>query len=532
MVTLLDPLRRLLARGFVGRQDLLDELESFIRAENPQRPDVFLIEGIGGSGKSTVLARTVLDLPTRDDLAVYLSFDRGWLIDGGSWAVFDEIVRQVGVGLPARRQAALELRQRAQQQSQRAGGYAEIASRSLQRRDPVGVDLLEELAKLTADHSRLMVVLDTLEELARRDVSYGEELFSFMSALTRSVRQVRVVAAGRSAPAVTSASTRLWQLTGLADHDALDLLRDLTTGVRVSEALLREIVRLLGGNPLSLHLAADVLNRTGKDPTQFIAVVEGNVQGQLYSRLLEHIRDLQVRAIANPGLVVRRLTPDIIRQVLAEPCGIAPLTEAEAAHIFLALRAEATLCEPSPDGDGALVQRQDVRTLMLPAIEQDRPGMTRAIHEAAVRYYETGAPSFIARREELYHRLMLKQDRAQLDQRWLPTVAADLTTVVDELPPRSQLYIATKVGGLRLDPAARAEADDDEWRHAVRPAVTLRMERGQLTEALELVQERRGSDGHPLLPDLEVEALERLGKVQEALHLARKERQRASELVP
>ena len=209
MVTLLDPLRRLLARGFVGPQDLLDELESFIRAENPQRPDVFLIEGIGGSGKSTVLARTVLDLPTRDDLAVYLSFDRGWLIDGGSWAVFDEIVRQVGVGLPARRQAALELRQRAQQQSQRAGGYAEIASRSLQRRDPVGVDLLEELAKLTADHSRLMVVLDTLEELARRDVSYGEELFSFMSALTRSVRQVRVVAAGRSAPAVTSASTRL-----------------------------------------------------------------------------------------------------------------------------------------------------------------------------------------------------------------------------------------------------------------------------------------------------------------------------------
>ena len=97
---------------------------------------------------------------------------------------------------------------------------------------------------------------------------------------------------------------------------------------------MREIVRLLGGNPLSLHLAADVLNRTGEDPTRLIAVAEGNIQGQLYSRLLEHIRDPLVRAVAHPGLVVRRLTPEIIREVLAEPCGIAPLDEAEAARIF------------------------------------------------------------------------------------------------------------------------------------------------------------------------------------------------------
>ena len=173
---------------------------------------------------------------------------------------------------------------------------------------------------------------------------------------------------------------------------------------------------------------------------------------------------------------------------------------------------------------------------MLPSIQQDSPGTTRAIHEAAVRYYEAAhrrtrprpGPDTVARREELYHRLMLTQERHDAGPRWLPAVAADLAAVMDELPPRSQLYLTTRVRGLRLEPAARAEADDDEWQHAVRPAAMLRMERGQVSEALELVRERRGVTGRPLLPDLEIEALERLGHVQEALSLARRERRRAA----
>jgi len=535
-ITLVGPLQRLVARGFFGRQDLLTELESFVRSESSQ-PDAFLIEGLGGSGKSTALAQFILHLPALLDFAVYISFDRGWLIDGGPWTIFDEIVRQVGVQDADSRPRADGLRLQAQKLAGRASGYSDSASRGSQRRDPIGPALLHNLAELIAARNRLVVVLDTLEELRRRDESLAYDIFGFLTELSSSVAQVRVIAAGRSLPNAALTSRRRWPLTGLNDSDALQLLQALTVGTRTSDELLQETVQLVHGNPLSLHLAADVLRRTGEDPTQLIAVAEGNVQGQLYSRLLEHIRDPQVRAVAHPGLVVRRLTPAIIREVLAEPCGIAPLNESEAARIFRALRDEATLCEPSPDGDGALVHRQDVRALMLPSIQQDRPGTTRTIHEAAVRYYEAEpdtppprrGPALVARREELYHRLMLKQDRPTLDQRWDPATAADLATVIDEFPPRSQLYLTTKRRGLRLDPATRAEADDDEWQDAVRPAAMLRIERGQVAEALELVQERRGSDGRPLLPDLEIEALERLDRVQEALSLARKERQRASQ---
>src|SRR5262249_54021542 len=162
------------------------------------------------------------------------------------------------------------------------------------------------------------------------------------------------------------------------------------------------------------------------------------------ARLLDHIKDPRVRAVAHPGLVVRRITPDVIRDVLAGPCGIAPMTQLDAAEVFDALRREATLCEPSPDGDGALVHRADVRALMLPGIQRDAPATTRHIHEAAVAYYAAEAylaalpaSDHVARREELYHRLMLGQGSADLDRRWDPRAGQELAVAVDELPLRS-----------------------------------------------------------------------------------------------
>jgi hypothetical protein len=57
-----EPLDRLTADGFFGREELLSECRAFV-ADPPPWPDSgFLIEGIGGSGKSTVLARLTADL--------------------------------------------------------------------------------------------------------------------------------------------------------------------------------------------------------------------------------------------------------------------------------------------------------------------------------------------------------------------------------------------------------------------------------------------------------------------------------------
>jgi hypothetical protein len=531
-LNLLAPLQRLLARGFVGREDVLAELDAHVDAAFPQAP--FVIEGVGGTGKSTVLARLIETVTARGQLVCYASFDRSWLVQGGAWSLIDEIVRQTGMQLPATfpglQDQVTELRRQVQRFAQRVG-YSDVASRMTQQVEPVPRVLLEDLGRLVSQR-RFVLVLDTLEELARRDASLAQACSLFLQQLATALPGLRVVAAGRARPRFGFVAGQVWQLTGLSEQDGVRLLRRLTGIVRDDELLLR-IVRMTRGNPLSLHLAADVLRRTGTDPTRLIAIGEGDIQGQLYSRLLEHIKDKRAQAVAHPGLVVRRITPEVIREVLAEPCGIAPLSEQDAAAIFWALQSEATLCEPSMDGDGALVHRPDVRALMLPAITRARPGVARAIHEAAVRYYEQLAPQHrttdrVARREELYHRLMLKQSRPELDPRWMPSVADELAAVMDELPAESQLYLTGQVKGLRLDPEVRAEADDGQWRHSVRPAVESLLERGQVADALQLLQERRGHDGRVLLPDLEIETLERLGRVQEALDLAETEQQRAS----
>jgi hypothetical protein len=533
-LNLLAPLRRLFARGFVGREDVLADLAAHVDAPLPRAP--FVIEGVGGSGKSTVLARLIETVNARGELVCYASFDRSWLVQGGAWSLIDEIVRQTGMQLsgadPGVQKQVTQLRRQVQRFAQRVG-YSDVASRVTQQVESVPQVLLEDLGRLVTPR-RLVLVLDTLEELARRDVSLAQACSTFLEQLGTVLPGLRVVAAGRARPRFGFATGQVWQLAGLSEQDSVRLLRQLT-GMVGDEELLLGIVRLTRGNPLSLHLAGDVLRRTGTDPTRLIAIGEGDIQGQLYSRLLEHIKDRRAQAVAHPGLVVRRITPDVIREVLSEPCGIAPLSEHDAAALFWALQSEATLCEPSIDGDGALVHRSDVRALMLPAITRARPAVARAIHEAAVRYYERLAPqpqttNRVARREELYHRLMLKQPRPVLDRRWLPSVADELAAVVDELPAESQLYLTGQVKGLRLDPEVRAEADDGQWRHSVRPAVESLLERGQSEEALQLLQERRGHDGRVLLPGLEIEALERLGRVSDALDLAETEQQRASGL--
>ncbi|HEX8934820.1 MAG TPA: hypothetical protein VF788_11645 [Pseudonocardiaceae bacterium] len=53
---------------------------------------------------------------------------------------------------------------------------------------------------------------------------------------------------------------------------------------------------------------------------------------------------------------------------------------------------------------------------------------------------------------------MLKQPEAELDWRWLPSIADEFATVIDELPAGSRLYLTGQVKGLRLDPKVRAEA--------------------------------------------------------------------------
>jgi repressor LexA len=277
-LALTQPLRRLLVQGFFGRQDLLRECRSFVTSEMGMPPATFLIEGGSGTGKSTVLAKLILDLPGSDDLAAYVNLDRGWLLAGGGRAIFGEIVRQVGLQIPNLAADATHLRRQLQRQTRRPEEHPGTTSRRPDSSEAIDREMIESLTELTHGHRRLIVTLDTTEELARRDHVIVSEIAGLLTNLSGLMPQVRIIAAGRTLPELFSGHS--WRLAGLDKEDALALLRALTSGRVPSEDAMNEIVSRTGGNPLSLRLAADMINRAEGDPGDAIAVAVGNVQGQ------------------------------------------------------------------------------------------------------------------------------------------------------------------------------------------------------------------------------------------------------------
>lgn len=95
------------------------------------------------------------------------------------------------------------------------------------------------------------------------------------------------------------------------------------------EALARNAVRQLGGNPLTLKLAAELIKKDARALVDvrtkrlfILRVRDEAIQGQLYRRILGRIHDDSVRKLAHPGLVLRRITAPIIKEVLAQPCEV------------------------------------------------------------------------------------------------------------------------------------------------------------------------------------------------------------------
>jgi hypothetical protein len=194
----------------------------------------------------------------------------------------------------------------------------------------------------------------------------------------------------------------------------------------------------------------------------------------LYERVLRHIPDPEVRWLVRYACVVRRVTAEVIRYVLAGLLGMAsrgdtrpeelskeelPACSPEvwlvpansggtdvhddthAQELFDAFSQEVWLV--SRDTDGSLTFRPDIRRVLLP-IFRDQPAV-KVIHSAAVAYYQTRT-DITSRAEELYHRLYLRDSPESLDQRWQPGVEPYLATALDEeLPVESQVYLASRL---------------------------------------------------------------------------------------
>ena len=106
-------------------------------------------------------------------------------------------------------------------------------------------------------------------------------------------------------------------------------------------------------------------------------------------------------------------------EVLRETCKI-DVSSIEEAEELLAKLEKASLV--FREGN-ALRHRSDVRKVMLPNLDKDKPGLVHRINEKAVEFYQQ-EDGVRERTEEIYHRLRLGQGADIIDRRWMTSIEA------------------------------------------------------------------------------------------------------------
>lgn len=526
LVRLLDPLKRITST-FAGRESELEqlrqyvgvlELETFLakaaRALETlfqiERKKPLLIHGVGGVGKSSLLAKFILDharagLDQRFPFA-YIDFDRPVVSGDEPVTILIEAIRQIALQHDESYDAAQELRERWQTHVRAR------ASRRKTRPDSAFInDFAAFLETLNARQGPVLLVIDTFEEVQHRGPGQARRVISFLGSLSDLIPRMRVVIAGRA----DIPDAKLHDRIALIAFDEKSAAAYLTAN-GIPEALAPAVVKHVGGSPLSLNLAVK-LYRMAPDEFAISRLKETITQGQLVDRILFHIQDPDVRKLAHPGLVLRRITPELILEVLAEPCNVPVPTLTRAEELFGILSREVSLV--SLESERALLHRADVRQVMLGPLRDNAPTRVGEIHRRAIAYYEK-RDGIIERAEEIYHRLALAQNHDLIAGRIIPGIGERLSNAVEDLAAPEQAFLADHFG-FPVPPEALKAADQETWERTAARRVQDLMSAYDFEAARAVLRERSERSANTNLRLAEAMCLSTAGAIEEARAVAR-----------
>lgn len=561
MTDLLAPMQRLAGRGFVNRRQELEQLKQYVSGPEPAVP--LFVFGPGGVGKSTLLARFILDhTEGRTAAFAYLDTDRPVVRPDRPLTYLIEMIAQLRLQLDL--------------PTKDTDGLVSVLTFGTSRHDQTRsfesfntgygfsqylelfADILRQSGAVQAGKN-VVIVIDTFEEAQ----FLGSEVVSQLLDLAFEFRGIlptfRVILAGRALPQefVSRAYPEFFQLAisehwlehdlplkdlplpgrprdlGVLDEEgARDLLRlsiHAASLAPLSEDELNDVIGIVTSNPMCLKLAVRVLRNEGisklrEARSEMLSQLKAEkIQALLYGRILRHVHgDESVKTIAYPGLIVRRVTPEVIRKVLAKPCRIKITVAHNEYHIFDDLSKEAALMERDPLDD-SLRHRADVRRSMLEDLtDHVDEKIAKQIDRAAVAFYakQSGA---VARAEEIYHRLRLRQNPKTLNKRWLPEAASRLKNAGEELPAQQRLWLAEKLG-ITLNETIRQTASQEAWEDQAARIANRFLKAGTADAAektLDVLRERTERLPRSQLYSLEAEAYRFQGKFDQALRVSR-----------
>ncbi|CAL9362311.1 hypothetical protein SUDANB120_00692 [Streptomyces sp. enrichment culture] len=555
-------------QAFCGRTAELSRLRAYVLDDGaggpgPAERPPLLIHGLGGMGKSTLLAKFLLDCLPDDVTApfpfpfAYVDFARPTLSVHEPATLIAEMARQLGVQYPDHRPAfdalAGACEETARTQREEQGEIDELyglsSTRSSMGRTAAErfhttartreTELVRQVAELVAlavgtgpgaeepagvQAPPLVVAVDSFEAAQYRANPAIGRLWAMWSVLQKAYPRLRWIVAGRAPvdhPARVVDPLTI-ELGELGSDAAVALLR--SRGIE-DEAVARALAERVGGHPLSLKLAARAAMIVGDGTGQLGELVESLprrrqvlrkvdqmlVQGVLYDRILRHIANPSVRALAQGGLALRKITPELVKDVLAEPCGLRVDT-AEQARTLFGLLARLDLMEPA--GPGRIRHRPDLRAIMLRLSDTAGTVLMRAVARRAVEFY-AARPGAEARAEEIYHRLRLNESPRTVEERWEPGVERHLGSAAEDMAPRSAAFLDGRLGGHTAGLPLH-DADQEDWERITAREVEDLLAQGYLADAEARLAERRPWTPGSVLDPLLVETLARLDRRAEA----------------
>lgn len=489
-----------------------------------------MVWGGGGVGKTTLIARFLLEHAghaTARFPFIYLDFDRATISPRRPAYLLAEMCQQILAQFP---ELASQLRPLQSDASRLAAEFerspeALLAELVTFKRTRPLLDRFREIAEAhTANlegtlevfrQRPFLLIFDTFEVVQYTDfaVSCIERFIQSLHG-SRVWTRLRVIISGRKRladgflngfgelklgpldrPGSIKMLCKLANDAGkpIAESDAEQLVNAVVSAIGVGDAkgLSPLRVRLLGdifktarqtdGGAIVAELKRELAGDVSRDAT----VARKFIDGILVRRILEHVADERVRALADPGLVVRRITQDVIRKVMAigtpkpgsrkdivegDTLAFTPweLTDEQARDIFNAFGQEVRLVEK----DGAdFRHRQDVRQDMLPLIRVRRPQRFMNLHRLAFDYFSDqlsrNPDDAGARAEAIYHALWLDKPLTEIDASWPLGAAFDPRldpAEFDDLPA-ARRYILAKTGQPMEveDLAALPQAIASQW---------------------------------------------------------------------
>ena len=397
--------RALLGAGFVGRDAEKAEIALWLDAPSQTPPiQALFVSGLPGIGKSTLLEEAVRAAreSTRPWLVIRLDFDRAGLDVQDQVGLTVELARQISAEIGEHAHALRDARLEASG----APVSETVPAVKGEAKSRVPAPLAHTVAAQVQAVARpVLLVLDTLEILRGRGETHPKRLFDWIDQLVSfGLTPMSILAAGRG-DALDSAPERIGRridLPGLDDASADLLLASL--GVPASSfGAIRAIAE---GSPLVLRLAAAVARDAGSAALDRVAQRNELAAAYLYRFLLSRIEDQTLRALAHPGLVVRRISAEVIAVVLGPQLGFGRLDSRVAARLFDELSSQYWLVEPDPTAPGFVKHRTDIRSVLLRLLYSTSPVRCSRIDRAASAWFAARPEPWCAV-ESAYHRLQL-----------------------------------------------------------------------------------------------------------------------------